>query len=370
MARARMLGSLCLLLGACFSPTKVAHDGDDSGSGSGSDGSGTASSASASSSSTQDTAEGGESSSGGCTDACATEGTSCDGDDLVQCTLGRDGCLARQTTPCPSGCADGACQGEPADLAISIIAAVYLQTDLQVTYVVANVGAGASPEFRVDLWADRAGGFDGPPPVGEAGDVGLSKPALAPGDAQLYTDAIPRPPNGAHVAFAVVDPLAAIAEPDETNNVSLGFAWTNDGAMIHTSFGAPLAPLAIPDDGSPLESTIDVATEAAAPEIWCSLNLSHPDVSELLLELVGPDGSVRTLAMASPAGADFGGTTFRDGADAALADASAPFLGEFVPLGPWPGAVPAPVGGWTLRVTDTVPGNTGRMNDWSVSLRQ
>lgn len=369
MARMRVIATLLLSLAGCFSPTKVEHDSADGGSSGSTGGSSTAGTASTSSSSTQGSADSGDVSGSGCTDQCS-EGTSCDGDDLVTCVAGRDGCLAPQTTPCPSGCADGACVGEPPDLAISIVSVVYLQTDLQVTYVVANVGTGAAPEFRVDLWADRAGGFDGPPPVGEAGDLGLSKPALAPGDAQLYTDAIPRPPNGTHVAFAVVDPGAELVESDENNNVSLGFAWTNDGAVIHTSFGAPQAPLPIPDDGSVLESTIAVATEAVAPELWCSLNFTHPDVSELLLELVGPDGSVRTLAMASPAGADFGGTTFRDGADAAIADASAPFIGEFVPVGPWPGAAPAPMGDWTLRITDTVPGNAGRMNDWSVSLRQ
>lgn len=305
----------------------------------------------------------------GCTDDCEAEGAVCNGDMLESCVVGPEGCRIVETTNCASGCAADACVGEPADLAISIVAAVWLQTDLQVTYVVANLGTGASADYRVDLWADRPGGFDGPPGVGDIGTVGVAKPGLAPGDAAQFTDEVPVAPNGRHVAFAVIDPDDAVLESDENNNTSLGFAWTNTQDEIHTSFGAPSAPLAIPDDGTPLETMLMVASGAVGPQTWVSLNVTHPEASDLTIEIVAPDGQARVLASPVPAGANLGGTTFRDGVGTTLADDGAPFTGEFEPAAPWVG-LPASEGPWTLRITDTTPGNAGRVNDWSVSVLQ
>jgi len=305
----------------------------------------------------------------GCTDECAAEGAVCSGNALDSCVVGPEGCRVVETTKCASGCEADACVGEPADLAISIVSAVWLQTDLQITYVVANLGTGASADYRVDLWADRPGGFDGPPSVGNIGNAGVSKPGLAPGDAAQFTDEVPMAPNGQHVAFAVIDPDDAVPESDENNNVSLGFAWTNTTNEIHTSFGAPSAPLAIPDDGTALETMIMVASGAVGPETWISLNITHPEAADLTIEIVAPDGQSRVLAGPIPAGANLGGTTFRDGVGTTLGDEGAPFLGEFEPAAVW-GGVPDSEGPWTLRISDAVPGNAGRVNDWSVSVLQ
>lgn len=368
MTRRWILG-VALATSACFSPTKIDSSDETSG-GTGpstsTDPSATTVSTTASTS-TGDTGDTDDPTTVGCEDECDAEGSVCDGDAIAQCSVGPEGCLSLDVIPCPSGCDAGACLGEPPDLAISIVSAVWLQTDLQVTYVVANLGAGASADYRVDLWADRPGGFDGPPSVGDIGNTAVAKPGLRPGEATQFTDAIPMAPNGRHVAFAIVDADASVAETDENNNVSLGFAWTNTAGETHTSFGAPQAPLAIPDDGTPLETGLDVAAVVGAPLSWMSLNVSHPDVSELRIELVAPNGSARVLADSFEAGVDLGGTTFRDGAGTLLADGVAPYVGEFEPATPWD-AEPSFVGTWTLRITDTVAGNAGRVNDWSVSI--
>lgn len=373
-ARAPMLG--LAVASGCFSPTPIDGEDGSTGPGTGETGTSMSTDPTGPTDPTQPTTQADTSTvtdptDTGCTDECAAEGTTCNGTALETCAPGPDGCLVLDATRCPSGCDAAACTGEPADLAISIVAAVWLQTNLQVTYVVANLGTGASADYRVDLWADRPGGFDGPPAVGDIGNAGVSKPGLAPGDATQYTDEIPQAPNGRHVAFALIDPDEAIAESDENNNVSLGFAWTNTPDEVHTSFGAPSAPLVIPDDGTPLVASLEVATAVVAPQIWFSLNATHPEVADLAIEIIAPDGSTRGLAgplPPIPAGTNLGGTTFRDGAVTQLADAAAPFVGEYEPATAWPGAAPAANGQWTLRITDTVPGNAGRVNDWSVTI--
>ncbi|HET6582036.1 MAG TPA: proprotein convertase P-domain-containing protein, partial [Nannocystaceae bacterium] len=201
------------------------------------------------------------------------------------------------------------------------------------------------------------------------GNVGVAKPSLDAGAAEFYTDAIPNAPNGEHVAYAVVDTDQVVAELDENNNVSLGFAWTNTPDLVYTSFGAPSAPLPIPDRGT-VESTIDVQAGVVAPEVWVSLNVTYPDVSELQIDLVAPDGQTRTLVAGAPAGANFGGTTFRDDVGTTIELGMAPFVGEFEPMTDWPTPPVPPTGDWTLRVSDMAPGNAGAVNDWSVTIRE
>jgi hypothetical protein len=369
----------CVVICGCFSPTEIEGEGSATEATGSETGSGstmttdpsastaptntTAPTSSADTTSTTDPTD------TGCVDECPAEGAICDGETLAVCAVGSSGCLELEATQCPSGCDGGACLGEPADLAISIVSAVFLQGNLQVTYVVANLGTGASGDYRVDLFADTPGGFDGPASVGDTGDVGISKPGLAPGEATQFTDGVPNAPNGRHVAFAVIDTLDEVLESDENNNASLGFAWTNTQNEIHTSFGVPSAPIEIPDDGTPVESEITVASGAVAAEAWVSMNVTHPDVADLTIELVAPDGQARVLAGPIPTGANLGGTTFRDGVGTPLANDGAPFLGEYEPAMPWAG-MPTSEGPWLLRITDTVPGNGGRINDWSVSVLQ
>lgn len=369
----------CVVICGCFSPTTIEGEGSATESTTGDTGSGSTMTTdptgptdptnTTAPTSVADTSSVTDPTDTGCTDECPNEGAICDADTLAVCAPGASGCLELETTQCPSGCDGGACLGEPADLAISIVSAVSLQGNLQVTYVVANLGTGASGDYRVDLFADRPGGFDGPPSTGDSGDVGISKPGLGPGDATQFTDDVPNAPNGRHVAFAVIDSFDEVLESDENNNASLGFAWTNTQDEIHTSFGVPSAPLEIPDDGTPLETQIMVASGAAAAETWVSMNVTHPEVADLTIEIVAPDGQQRLLAGPIPAGANLGGTTFRDGVGTSLGDDGAPFLGEYEPAAAWAGA-PTSEGPWLLRITDTVPGNAGRVNDWSVSVLQ
>ena len=360
--RRGLLVTVCL--GGCFAPTDIDSTGPDTDA---TDSDGTAG---------PDTGNGTEDptaptstpvDSTGCTNEC--DASVCNGDMLDECVDDGTGCLTIQSVACETGCAEGACVTEPVELAISIVSAAWVNANLEVTYVVANFGAGASGEYRVDLWASRPQGFDGPPAVGDVGDVGIPRESLAPFDAAQFTDVIPGPPSGSHVAYAIIDTDQQIVEADENNNVSIGFAWTDTVGAIHTSFGVPSAPIAIPDDGTSVDSVLTVAGEFVAPQTWVTLNVTHPDISELTLELTAPDGNVRTLATGSPSGANFGGTTFRDGAGTLLVESAAPFIGEFEPATPWP-AAPVVAGDWTLRITDAVPGNVGQVNDWSVTVSQ
>jgi subtilisin-like proprotein convertase family protein len=187
-----------------------------------------------------------------------------------------------------------------------------------------------------------------------------------------YTDAIPMAPQGDHVAFAVLDTEGTLPEGNRGNNVSLGFAWTTTQDTIHTSFGVPSAPIYVPPDGTMVESMLTVDIGAAVPsDFWVTLNMTHPEILDLQIDAIAPDGTVTPLVMGSPSGADLGGTTFRTAAALTFAEGAPPFVGEYQPAMAWPNPIATYNGMWTLRVTDLVPdnGNDGEVNDWSVSMR-
>jgi len=361
----RIAVPVALVLGGCFSPTDIDSTGPDTDA---TDSDSTAGPDTGTDATDPTSPSSGPVDSTGCTHEC--DASACNGATLDECIDDGSGCRTIQSVVCDLGCADGACVVEPAELAISIVSAAWIEAQLHVTYVVANLGAGPSGEYRVDLWHSRPANFDGPPAVGDVGDVGIPRESLAPFEAAQFTDMIPGPPNGDHVAYAIIDTDQQVFEADENNNVSLGFAWTNTAGTVHTSFGVPSAPIVIPDDGTPVDSTLTVAGDIFSAQSWVTLNVTHSEVADLTVELVAPDLSVRTLVMAAPSGVNFGGTTFIEGAGTLVADSAAPFVGTFEPATAWAVDPAAVVGDWTLRITDTIPGNAGQVNDWSVSVYQ
>ncbi len=252
------------------------------------------------------------------------------------------------------------------DLGVRVMAAAFVAGGLQLTYVVTNNGGLESGPYRVDLWDTRTGGFDSPPGLGEDGVVTFSdKPSLPAGGMQLFNDTIPSPVNGTHVAFAVVDSADEIVEQDENDNVALGMAWTNAGLTVHRSFVSPEVPVAIPADTDMVTVGVDVSVPVSVPEVFFSVNISHPDVSDLELRAIAPNGAVRDLVLGTPGGENFQSTTIRAGG-ADINAAVAPYAGEFVFAGAW-GSSPAFNGEWTLQVTSP-SGTAGRINGFSVSF--
>ncbi len=150
-------------------------------------------------------------------------------------------------------------------------------------------------------------------------------------------------------------------------------------------------PLAIPDDGV-LEDSITVGStvigedgfeitlpdNATVEDLDVIVSIDHSRVGDLRLTLVGPDGTEVPLAI------QVGGV--RDGFDMVAFDDSgalpinldlppsdnleAPFAARFKPQGDlsaFRGRIAQ--GDWTLRVEDLATGETGTLNDWSLSLQ-
>ncbi|HEX3150787.1 MAG TPA: proprotein convertase P-domain-containing protein, partial [Gemmataceae bacterium] len=170
-------------------------------------------------------------------------------------------------------------------------------------------------------------------------------------------------------------------------NVSTGFKkldQDNDGidGEVDDFLGAAAYPFEstsagpITDDGVPTEFPITVpALVAGQPvnikDVNVRVNLSHPYVSDLLVELVSPTNKVVKLFDHRGAdGNDLKDTRFDDLATKTIDAAVAPFVGTFKPDG---GSLAMlngddAVGIWKLRITDAFAGAAGQLNSWGLTL--
>ena len=137
-------------------------------------------------------------------------------------------------------------------------------------------------------------------------------------------------------------------------------------------------PAGIPD-GFFVDSTTTVGGFSGPLEkVVVVLRITHPRDADLNIALISPDGVTVPLASAlGGAGANYGTncapdsarTMFDDNAPAAITTVAAPFVGVFRPQGSLSAFNYGSANGtWTLHVADTVAGNFGTLQCWSLLL--
>lgn len=136
--------------------------------------------------------------------------------------------------------------------------------------------------------------------------------------------------------------------------------------------GAPLTitnatSLAIPDR-STVTSSLTVASTATLADLNVVVNLRHTYAGDLILRLVGPDGTTVTLVnRRGGSGDNFTNTTFDTEAAASIVGAAAPFTGSFRPEGSLSAfRGKSLTGTWRLQITDAAWFDTGTLLSWSL----
>ena len=145
--------------------------------------------------------------------------------------------------------------------------------------------------------------------------------------------------------------------PTETYTSAAGAQALNDYDTVLGAPGVTNAELSIAAIGRVKRLGMKIAS------------LSHPRLSDLRLALVAPEGQEVVLAEAG----DLNGTALTDAVFSAAAPTSitngaAPYTGTYRPRGDLAGLEGRLLNGtWTLKVTDTLTGQTGTLNGWSIS---
>jgi subtilisin-like proprotein convertase family protein len=147
---------------------------------------------------------------------------------------------------------------------------------------------------------------------------------------------------------------------------------SNDGVYLEGGLSASFyssvdVPKPIPDLSTTL-STLTATLGAVVEDVNVTLDLSHTFDSDLVLTLISPTGlSVQLASGVGGSGDNFSNTTFDDEAGTPIAAGTAPFTGSFIPASPLSAFDGGPVDGtWTLEVKDTVGGDVGTLNSWSL----
>jgi subtilisin-like proprotein convertase family protein len=141
----------------------------------------------------------------------------------------------------------------------------------------------------------------------------------------------------------------------------------------------------IPDDGTPVNSTIEVtpanfpgivgnAADMVVPilDVNVTINIEHPNDEDLTVILIAPDG-ITEIVLTSGNGGDgdnYTNTVFDDSASTSITTGVAPFTGRFIPEEPLSvlNGI-SPFGDWTLRVIDDA-GNAmdGPFLNWTLDI--
>ena len=196
-----------------------------------------------------------------------------------------------------------------------------------------------------------------------------------PGEAAADIYAVPRPLGGVSAGGTLQAPFDPLTLPLIIPGPSLASAHVADTspptatAATGTQVGQPIA-----DNGVTTVSTLRVApiSGRVVGSLSVSLSIAHPRVSDLVVDLVSPDGTIVRLVQNQGSGANFTGTTFSDSAAAPIAPGGAPYTGTFRPFQALSAFAGQPLAGvWTLRVTDTVAGNAApaTLDAFSLSIK-
>ena len=183
--------------------------------------------------------------------------------------------------------------------------------------------------------------------------------------------------NAATCGEDVSGTLQFTGAPGDSGTVPIVVPTGETGAPRADPAAGPQVPVAIPDDNAGgVSSSVFVSDRGRIKDLNVTIaSLQHGFVGDLVLDLIGPDGT-RVRLVEHPGGPDnsgnnFTNTIFNDEAPS-ISAGTAPYTGNFRPqndqLSRFDGM--SRRGTWTLRVRDLFEGDTGNLNAWGVTSRK
>ena len=241
--------------------------------------------------------------------------------------------------------------------------------DLNVT--LANFGGGVATTVRATLSTTTPGVFIAQPSA--------VYPNLPPGGYGTNLAPFTISTSPSFVCGTPID-ITVLAKCDQSSTTNLivlpsGEVGTNVLRFDNST------PAFIPDLGETNSIVLVSNITAALSKVTVSLFITHTYDSDLLLQLISPDGTTNTLSASNGgSGQNYGlscspdamRTTFDDGASNSISGAFAPFVGTFqpeTPLAVFIGKSGTNINGaWRLRAVDQALFDVGTLQCWSLFL--
>lgn len=139
---------------------------------------------------------------------------------------------------------------------------------------------------------------------------------------------------------------------------------------LPSSVGSTEVPRSLPDQSTVTSRLFFNGFGGLIGDVNVSFNITHTFVGDLELTLVSPQGTrVQLINHVGGGGNDFRNTVLDDEAPTPITTGTAPFVGRYKPsslLSAFDGENAN--GTWTLEVSDTVGGDSGSLNAWSLEI--
>ncbi len=198
---------------------------------------------------------------------------------------------------------------------------------------------------------------------GSSGYPNLDAGQSAVGNTPFEIQVDPGVPCGTVIQFNV----AATANEGSWNGGSFTILVGAPG-FVTVPYNSTDVPRPIPNLAT-ITSALSVASTDPVLDVNVGVSITHPFTADLILTLIGPNGTRIVLASQRGTGSDYTNTVFDDEAATPISAGNAPFTGSFRPEAPLsvldgiPGA-----GTWALEARDTTTLVAGTLTAWSIEI--
>jgi subtilisin-like proprotein convertase family protein len=171
-------------------------------------------------------------------------------------------------------------------------------------------------------------------------------------------------------AYAVRLGLAASADPVFNGLDPVDVSLVNTDNDIVTATFTKTENKSIPDKGT-LTSSLGVMTAGTILDLDVKVNITHTNDADMDVFLIAPDGTrIELFTDVGGSGDNFTNTVLDDEAATSITAGSAPFTGTYKPEGNLTLLEGKSLAGtWKLEVTDDANSNTGKLLNWSITVR-
>ncbi len=130
-------------------------------------------------------------------------------------------------------------------------------------------------------------------------------------------------------------------------------------------------PKDIPD-GQTIKSTLTITDVGNIADLNVKINISHMWISDLIVEIIAPDGTRTELFSSVGRGeGEFDNTILDDEASVSIKNGSSPYSGAYKPEGNLSRFYgKSMTGTWKLHVADTADPDTGTLNSWCIIIEK
>ena len=150
----------------------------------------------------------------------------------------------------------------------------------------------------------------------------------------------------------------------------ISYLLSGNALTLENKTSIPLVDGGSSGSGTAISEINVTGATTSITKVTITLDITHTWISDIEIRLISPSETSIVLSSVNEVdGEDYTNTTFDDSAITSITDAFSPFTGTYSPEQPLALFSGENANGiWKLQIDDTVWGDTGTLNSWSITL--